>query len=1000
VSAAPWEALATRGFDDSRLFSAYLHTMRWNCVTATRPGLFQSPYRAGIQVKAYQLEPLRKALQFPRVNLFIADDVGLGKTIEAGLILREMLIRQKVRRTVICCPPSVVRQWKDEMEQRFGLTFVVYDRDFVAQKRRERGYSVNPWTTHNRFIISHALVRDEAYTSSLRDWLGDFCAGALLILDEAHNVAPASGSAYAVDSRLTRTIRDVAPRFEHRLFLSATPHNGHSNSFAALLEILDPHRFCRGVPVSGRLRDAVMVRRLKKDLRGLDDDFPIRRVQPVTIDGLPLDAPELVVSRLLQEYRKAKESRLSAESQSRRNAATLVVTSLQKRLLSSIEAFYRTLKVHRDHMSSSKSRGEIRNPRLLIESPDMDDERADLSEDEVAAEADVQMAAATSQTGGSPRELELLDQMLAIAQGARFEADSRMRWLAGWIKENMCPDLGQPGARWNTRRVLVFTDYTDTKRYLVEQLESLIRDSDCASQRIATFHGGISEENRELVKRAFNADPKENPLRILVATDAAREGVNLQNHCADLFHFDVPWNPSKMEQRNGRIDRKLQRAPEVWCRYFIVKQRAEDRVLDVLVKKSATIQDELGSLPSVVEKRVENLLKRGIRDDGVEQLVLDLGEIDKSEPDGPGLDTIREELEEGRERDQKLVTQIEELQQQLKASRDWIGLDEQQFREAITASLEMSGAEGLRVVDGERWEIPALHKRLGADATWAATLDSLRAPPKKGQKLWEWRKEAPIRPVVFQDPGTLDEQVVHLHLEHRLVKRLLSRFMSQGFLHNELSRGCVLLTNDPLPRVMLLGRLSLYGRDASRLHDEIVSVAADWHAPEARKHLEPLSDAGRTEVWTLFDAALRDPRLRQVSDTVRRRLQAAGPRDVADLVAALELRATEAGKEAEAALADRGEKEARQLRGLIERQRVRIQEHRNQVAEKMPQGVFDFYVKDELRQLEADRRHWDARLRDIENELVTEPARLRAHYQVKARRIEPVGLVYLWPISG
>lgn len=157
VGATSWEAVAGRGFDEPRLFSAYLHALRWNCVTSTDPRLLQSPYRAGIEVKAYQLEPLRKALLMPRVNLFIADDVGLGKTIEAGLILRELLMRQKVRRTVICCPPSVVRQWKDEMEQRFGLSFVIHDREHVAAMRQQRDCGVNPWTPHVRSVISHAL---------------------------------------------------------------------------------------------------------------------------------------------------------------------------------------------------------------------------------------------------------------------------------------------------------------------------------------------------------------------------------------------------------------------------------------------------------------------------------------------------------------------------------------------------------------------------------------------------------------------------------------------------------------------------------------------------------------------------------------------------------------------------------------------------------------------------------------------------------------------------
>lgn len=348
VGATSWESIASRGFDEPRLFSAYLHTLRWNCVTSCDAKLFQAPYRAGIEVKAYQLEPLRKALLMPRVGLFIADDVGLGKTIEAGLILREMLMRQKVRRAVISCPPSVVRQWRDEMESRFGLTFTIFDREFVAACRRERGYGINPWTTHTRFIISHALLRDESYVGPLRDWLSDFSASSMLILDEAHNAAPASGAKYAIDSQLTRTVRDIAPRFEHKLFLSATPHNGHSNSFAALLEILDPQRFCRGVPVrNSKILDTVMVRRLKSDLREIEDDFPIREVIRFSIENLSSDAPELKLSRLLQSYRKLREERLKDSSKSTQTSAMLVITSLQKRLLSSIEAFARTLRVHR-----------------------------------------------------------------------------------------------------------------------------------------------------------------------------------------------------------------------------------------------------------------------------------------------------------------------------------------------------------------------------------------------------------------------------------------------------------------------------------------------------------------------------------------------------------------------------------------------------------------------------------------------------------------------------
>ena len=217
ITAEAWQDIAARGFDPPKVFSAYLHTLQWNCVTSTDPSLFQSPFRAGIRIDAYQLEPLRKALRLPRVNLFIADDVGLGKTIEAGLIARELLLRKKVQDIVVACPPSMLFQWQDELEIRFGMVFQILDKDYIARVRRERGYGVNPWTTHTRFLVSHRLLIDEAYTATLRDWLGDFRPGSLLILDEAHHAAPASGAKYAIDSKFTRAIRDIAGRFEHRL---------------------------------------------------------------------------------------------------------------------------------------------------------------------------------------------------------------------------------------------------------------------------------------------------------------------------------------------------------------------------------------------------------------------------------------------------------------------------------------------------------------------------------------------------------------------------------------------------------------------------------------------------------------------------------------------------------------------------------------------------------------------------------------------------------------
>jgi SNF2 family DNA or RNA helicase len=1009
-----WNSIAQRGFDPPRQFSAYLHTLRWNCVTATNPRLFQAPFRAGIRIDAYQIEPLRKALLLPRVNLFIADDVGLGKTIEAGLIARELLLRKKVRDIVVACPPSVLPQWQDELEQRFGLGFEVLDKDYVARVRRERGYGTNPWTTHTRFLISHRLLIDETYAGPLRDWLGDFRPGSLLILDEAHHAAPASSSRYAIDSKITRAIRDLAPRLEHRLFLSATPHNGHSNSFSALLEILDPQRFCRGVPVKGKkLLDDVMVRRLKEDIRAVQGGFPRRLVKQIDIDNLPKDAPELRLSALLDQYRQLQEERLKGESKRKQAVASLLVSGLQQRLLSSIEAFARTLRVHRRTVERQRQERQAheRDDRpglfdLLAGGVSNDDDRAELDSEVLQREEDAQFEAATLAAAATdPRadEVRLLDEMTHIAEEARALPDARVRCLIDWIRDHQCPGLprsgqpvgGDPVPQWGDTRILVFTEFEDTLRYLRQQLEAALGGTDRAEERIEVYHGPTPQARREEIKRAFNADPKKHPLRILLATDAAREGINLQTHCGDLFHFDVPWNPSRLEQRNGRIDRKLQPRPEVTCYYFVYKQRAEDRVLRALVRKTDTIKRELGSLAQVIEGRLAETLARGIRHGDVDQLEREIGAADL---DGNFKDTVGEELEAARERQDELREHSDRLRDLLKTSSDWVGLEVHSFRAALSCALELIGAGPLEETPASqgRFVFPALDQRKGGDPSWANTLDALRTPRRREQAFWEWRRESTLRPVVFADPGTMTDEVVHLHLEHRVVQRLLGRFTAQGFVHHDLSRACLAQTADPIPRVILLGRLCLYGTGAARLHEELIPVTARWIDPRRRKGpLAPYGREAETNTLQLLEQSLANPG-QPANEVVLGQLQATGPRDVAELLPHLEKRGSELAEGAVRKLMERGDKEAQAMRAILEDQRKRIA----LTAERHRDTQLGLFNQEEMRQLDADRRHWDRRLADLERELTTEPGRIRAVYVVKAQRVEPVGLVYLWPVTG
>jgi superfamily II DNA/RNA helicase len=1021
-----WQTLASRGFDPPKLFSAYLHTLQWNCVTSTDPNLFQSPFRAGIRIDSYQLEPLQKALRLPRVNLFIADDVGLGKTIEAGLIARELLLRKKVQDIVVSCPPSMLYQWHDELEDRFGMIFQILDKEYIARVRQERGYGVNPWTTHSRFLISHRLLIDEAYTATLRDWLGAFRPGSLLILDEAHHAAPSSGTKYAIDSKITRAIRDLAGRFEHRLFLSATPHNGHSNSFSALLEILDPQRFCRGVPARKKQLTDVMVRRLKEDLRAVEGGFPKRVVRQIDLGGLPPKTPELRLSVLLDQYRELREERLSHETKRKQASAALLISGLQQRLLSSVEAFARTLRVHRRTVqknleAAASGRPEppeaSTGPLLFAEGIDNDDDRATLSEEELQAEVDSQIEAATRETSSSARtdtlarEKQLLDEMTEIAETARGLPDARVRKLVDWIRETMCPGLPPLGtmqaqsspARWNATRVLIFTEYDDTKRYLQQQLGAAIANTDRASERIAIYHGPTPPAEREEIKRAFTANPRKNPVRILIATDAAREGLNLQTHCWNLFHFDVPWNPSRLEQRNGRIDRKLQPHEEVYCHYFVYTDRKEDRILEVLVRKTETIKKELGSLSQVLEGRLARTLKQGIRHRDIAALEKEL-EGTNAEADSQRI--VEEELEESRQRQEELEAQIDRLRTLKERSEKVIALSEDHFRSAISCALQMMHADPLKPIPrGDDWEnpidrfdFPALDQRQGADPTWADTMDTLRAPRKRDQKPWEWRSESPIRPVVFHDTGTMDQDVVHLHLEHRVVRRLLGRFTAQGFVHHDLSRACLSQTRDAIPRVVLVGRLCLYGPRAARLHEELVPVSARWI--ELRQRKQALSPYGReAEIKTLdlLEVALLPTGGPDVDPVIQAKLREAASRDIEELRPHLDLRAKDLAEKARVDLAKRAEQEATAMRKILEEQQKRVAETAGKYNN--PQLMLDFN-DDEQRQLESNKRHWEKRLKAIDQELATEPERIRALYEVKAQRIEPVGLVYLWPMSG
>jgi ERCC4-related helicase len=983
---------AVARMDPPRHFAAYLHALRWNAVTATDARLFQAPFRAGIQLFNHQLTPLKRALEMPRANLYIADDVGLGKTIEAGLVLQELLLRQRVDQVLIVCPASVTLQWRDEMQKKFGLQFEIYDRKFVARRRQERGFGVNPWTTHTRFIISYQTLRRPEYRDPLLAHLGERAKKSLLILDEAHTAAPSTATRYAVDSRVTKVIRDVAPRFEHRLFLSATPHNGHSNSFSALLEILDPQRFTRGVPVTPAARDAAMVRRLKRDLRTLGSGhFPERRVIEHALEhdgaqwlqrsgdlaavtlGDAAPRAEIELSHLLAKY--------SALVRPAKGPGRLVFVNLQKRLLSSVEAFSRTLRLH----AKSVGQGGALQTAHERDDEDLDDD----TREELEGAVDAQRSRTLPVVTGEARAL--LDQMLDLAETHRDAPDARFLALVRWIRENQCEGVAWPRSAkkpWGDRRVILFTEYGDTKRWIVNLLQRLCEDTDRGRERVMQFHGGMSDEQREEVQRAFNSAPGEHPVRILVATDAAREGVNLQGHCADLFHLDVPWNPARMEQRNGRIDRTLQPSPEVRCHYFVLPQRAEDQVLRTLVKKVERIEEELGSLSAVVMDRLADALEKGIDESSATR-------IEKATQLGMFGEATKRELDTDRATVERLKLDIDQAGRLLNDSRKVMEFDPSLLRDAINVGCELAGAKDLTVVPSVKsepglalWAMPELPE------SWQGTLDTLRPPRAKDEAPWVWRKR-PLVPVCFDPPARINSGVAHLHLSHPVVQRILGRFLAQGWSAHDLSRvTAVRNPGDGIARVIVFGRLSLFGPGATRLHDQLVSLAAAWNESGTGNHLRPFAEeADRKALDRLEQLLAAAPSLEGIDAKVQERLVRSAPGDFAALWPEVEREADALAHDAAQKLTRRGQSEAEALRRILEAQRSAI--GRELQGTQLP--LFGDGDALEKTQWDQDRKWMERRLERLAREIETEPAELPELYRVATRKLEPVGMVYLWP---
>lgn len=960
-------------FDEPRRVDAFLDAVRWGAATNADVQALQAPFRSGIAIEDYQLDPLVRGLQMPRVNLLIADDVGLGKTIEAGLVAQELLLRHRARTILIVCPASLQLKWQAEMQEKFGLEFRVVDTSYLKGLRRSRGIHANPWSSFPRLITSMDWLKSEIPLRFMRDAIPPVPSYPrtfdLLIVDEAHNVAPSGAVNYALDSLRTQAIRTIAPHFEHRLFLTATPHNGFQESFTSLLELLDDQRFARGVQPDQERLARVMVRRLKSDITDARGNrvFPDRKLEALEVD---YTEDERRVHAALVEYTKLRQAANREEGGN--HATEFVLKLLKKRLFSSPAAFAGTLDEHRKTLAGRKkpTDGSALDQRILrrliqqTEEEYADDQRYEEAQEEAVS------AASAALTNLSPRERELLEQMAHWAERARARPDSKAKAILGWLKQHI-----KPAGNWSRERVIVFTEYRATQKWLVDLLTAEGLGGD---DRLMTIYGGMDKDKREAVKAAFQADPSVSPVRILVATDAASEGIDLQNHCRYMIHAEIPWNPNVLEQRNGRIDRHGQKAKEVLIWHpvgagYRRKQLGADvaagslegdlEFLMVAARKVEAIRTDLGKVGPVIASQVEQAMlgKRS--------------QLDTTRAERDAQATARELPIE-----RKLRERIARLHDQLVETREVFHLSPANVRAAVQVALDLAGLPALEPIDHPGAAKGAVFRMPPFQGTWARCTEGL-AHPHTGVR----------RPITFDhDVARGRDDIVLVHLEHRLVQMCLRLLRAEVWAPDDVKRMhrvTARVAPDAAvtaPAVIVMSRLVVTGGNSTRLHEELTAAGG------------LLQDGRFTRLnVTQTEAILSASKPMLPGSQVLATLQKSWPKIEAAALAAAEARSSDRMKNLQSTLERRRTQEMDDIAKVLAELARSI---RQKLGEADP-AQLSFWTTEEQDQLRRNADSLRVRLAAIPEEIEKERLLIAGRYAEPVARTFPVAVVFVVPES-
>jgi superfamily II DNA or RNA helicase len=562
-------------------------------------------HTSNVEPLPHQITAVYESL-LPRqpLRFVLADDPGAGKTIMAGLYIRELIMRADSHRILIVAPGSLVEQWRDELYEKFGLEFHVYSS--VLEQTSPSG---NPFDDYPKLIVRlDQLARNE----ELQDKL---CAPGwdLAVFDEAHKL-----SAHYFGSKLEKTGRfrfaeKLGGHVRHLLLMTATPHNGKEEDFQLFLSLLDSDRFY------GKFRDGVhkvdasdlMRRMVKEELVKFDGTplFPERRAYTV---NYTLSEIEAALYEAVTEYVKTEMGKADELEGARKGSVGFALTALQRRLASSPEAIYQSLKRRRERLENRLREEKLgaRGKRALAETVGvLPDDEDDLTAEEAEGLEETLIDDATAAKTVAELEAEIV-----ILQGLEKQAkavvasgqDRKWDELSRILQNN--PEMRDASGR--QRKIIIFSEHRDTLNYLHAKIAGVLGNPDA----IATIHGGTHRDERRRLQALFRSDPD---VRVLVATDAAGEGVNLQN--ANLMvNYDLPWNPNRLEQRFGRIHRIGQtEVCHLWN--LVAKETREGDVYHRLLQKLEVESDALkGRVFDILgevfeEMSLKDLLMQAIR---------------------------------------------------------------------------------------------------------------------------------------------------------------------------------------------------------------------------------------------------------------------------------------------------------------------------------------------------------------------------------------------------